>query len=95
MKYEPKPIDTSDVVLPDEILEIVEILAKNTHDVWAKGKIHEGYVYGKVIDTEKKTHPSLVSYEDLPESEKDYDRNTLLETIRLLLKLGYKIEKRR
>ncbi len=36
--YTPKPIDTSDVELSPEILELTELLAKNTHDVWAVGR---------------------------------------------------------
>ncbi|MDF2822265.1 MAG: Ryanodine receptor Ryr [Clostridiales bacterium] len=95
MKFQPSIIDTSDVILPEGITEIVELLAKNTHEVWASGKIREGYVYGIELNEVKKTHPSLVPYDELAESQKDYDRNTLLETIRLLIKLGYDIERRR
>jgi len=92
MKYQPNPIDTSDIILPEGIIEIVELLAENTHDVWASGKLREGYS----IDSKdgKKTHPSLVPYDELPETQKEYDRNTLLETMRLLIKLGYDIRKR-
>jgi hypothetical protein len=94
MKYQPKPIDTSDVIVPDEITDIVELLAQNTHEVWAIAKIQEGYAYGINLNQEQKTHPSLIPYNELPESQKEYDRNTLLETIKLLIKLGYEIKKR-
>jgi hypothetical protein len=92
MKYEPKPIDTSEIILPDGILEIVEVLAQNTHDVWAARKIKEGYTYES--SQGNMTHSSLVPYEELSELQKEYDRATLLETIRLLIKLGYDIQKR-
>ena len=89
--YTPKPIDTSSIDLPEELLALTEKIAENVHDVWARGRISEGWVYGAVKDPAKKTTPLLVPYEELPESEKDYDRNTALESIKLVLKLGYKI----
>ena len=93
MNYTPKPIDTDDVVLSDELLELSEKLAENTHDVWAAGRVSQGWTYGEVRDDEKKTTPCLVPYSELPESEKDYDRNTALQTLKLIQKLGFKITK--
>lgn len=87
--YNPNPIDTSDVVLSDELLALTEKLAENTHDVWAKGRIEQGWKYGKTRDDDNKLHPCLIPYSELPESEKEYDRNTALETIKLIYKLGY------
>ena len=92
-KYKPNPVDTSDIVIPEELLELSEHIAKNVHEVWAAGRISEGWVYGKERDDKKKETPCLVSYEDLSEIEKDYDRNTAMETIKLILKLGYKLQK--
>ena len=91
--YDPKPVDTSDVILPEELLVLTEKIAENVHDVWAAGRISEGGTYGEKKDAEKKTTPLLVPYSELPESEKEYDRNTALETVRLILKLGYHLEK--
>lgn len=91
--YKPKPIDTSDVVIPEELLPLVEDIAKNVHEVWAQNRIKEGWTYGENRDNEKKTTPCLVPYEELSEIEKDYDRNTAIETIKLAIKLGFKIEK--
>ncbi len=91
--YEPKPMDTSDVVIPDALLVLTEQIAENVHEVWAAGRVAEGWTYGETRDDAKKTTPCLVAYADLPENEKDYDRNTALETIRLILKLGYQIQK--
>ncbi len=89
--YDPKPIDTSDVELSEDLLALTERIAENVHDVWARGRISEGWTFGNVKDAEKKTTPFLVPYEDLPESEKEYDRNTALETLKLIVKMGYKI----
>ena len=93
MKYEPKPIDTSDIELDNEILILAEELAKNNHDIWASERIKEGWRYGTVRDDKFKTSPCLIPYDKLPESEKKYDRNTAIETLKLIEKLGFKIVK--
>jgi ryanodine receptor 2 len=93
MEYTPKPMDTGDIQLSETILEIAEILSKNTHEVWAKNKMKEGYIYGDVTDDTLKTHNCLVPYEHLSEAEKAYDLDTSIETIKLLIKLGFDIER--
>ena len=85
MTYVPSPVDTSNVVLSAELVELTEKIAQNTHDVWAVGRIKEGWKYGETRDDTNKQTPCLVAYKDLPESEKNYDRNTSLETIKLIL----------
>lgn len=91
-KYIPQPIDTNGVALPDELMPLVEKMAKNVHEVWAETRIAQGWTYGEKRDDDKKTHPCLIAYEDLPEEEKEYDRNTCLGTLKLIMKLGFKIE---
>ena len=93
MSYIPHPLDTGDVKLPEELLELTEKIAENVHDIWAQGRIAEGWRYGSVKDAAAKCTPLLIPYGDLPESEKQYDRNTALETLKLIVKLGYRIEK--
>lgn len=89
--YIPKPIDTSDVSLPIELEQLAEKVAKNVHEVWSESRIKEGWSYGEERNDELKTHPCLVPYEQLPEDEKDYDRRTSQETLRLIIKLGFRI----
>jgi ryanodine receptor 2 len=91
--YTPKPIDTSDIILPDDILELCEKLSENTHEVWSENRIKDGWTYGEKRDDVKKHHPCLIPYEELSETEKDYDRNTSQQTLKLIIKLGYKITK--
>ncbi len=91
--YQPKPEHTDGVILSAEIEALAEALARNTHEVWAAGRVREGWTYGPVRNDERRETPCLVPYDELPESEKDYDRNTSLETLRLIVKLGYKIVK--
>ena len=90
--YIPQPIDTSDVKLPKELETLVEQMAKNVHEVWAQTRIAQGWTYGAERNDALKHHPCLVPYEELPESEKEYDRNTSVETLKLILKLGFKID---
>lgn len=92
-RYIPKPIDTSDIELSEELLELTEEMAKNVHDVWSAGRIAQGWTWGPKRDDEKKENPCLVPYEELPESEKEYDRNTSIETLKVILSLGFKIER--
>lgn len=91
--YKPKPIDTKGVALPQELLELTEKIAENVHENWAAGRIAEGWMYGENRDDVKKTTPCLVPYSELSESEKEYDRNTAIQTLKLIVALGYKIEK--
>lgn len=92
-EYIPNPLDTSDVKLPDELETLVEQMAKNVHEVWAETRIKQGWTYGEQRDDKLKTHPCLVPYEELPEDEKEYDRNTALGTLKLITKLGFRIIK--
>ena len=90
--YVPQPIDTNDIELPAELEELVEKMSKNVHEVWAETRLKQGWTYGEQRDDKKKTHPCLVPYEDLPEEEKEYDRNTSIGTLKLIMKLGFKIK---
>lgn len=89
-----KPIDTSDIELPENLIPLLEVMAKNVHEVWAKTRIAQGWQYGPERNDDEKRHPMLVPYEELPEEEKVYDRNTSVETLKLILKLGFVIEKK-
>lgn len=90
-EYIPQPIDTSDVKLPEDLELLVEQMSKNVHEVWAETRIRQGWTYGEQRNDELKTHPCLIPYEELPEEEKEYDRNTSIGTLKLILKLGFTI----
>jgi hypothetical protein len=91
--YEPRPIDTGAVQLPAELNDLKELLAKNTHDVWAVQRLEEGWRYGHQRDEVRKENPCLVPYERLPESEKEYDRSTAMEALKVIHALGYRVAK--
>lgn len=92
-KYIPNPIDTTDITLPDELISLAEQLAKNVHEVWAENRINQGWRYGKNRNDANKEHPCLIPYNELPESEKKYDRDTAISTLKLIMKLGFNISK--
>lgn len=92
--YNPQPIKLGDITLTDELLELREAIAENAHDVWANARIKEGWSYGPERDETNKTHPDLIPYSALPDSEKEYDRLMALDTIKLVKKLGFEIIKR-
>jgi hypothetical protein len=89
--YSPKTIDTSHVALPPDLAQLVERLAENNHDHWAHKRMEEGWRYGPSRNDVEKTHPDLVPYGQLSESEKEYDRKTVLEVLRAIIALGYKV----
>lgn len=92
-KYIPNPVDTRSIELPADLKELIEEMAKNVHEVWAQNRISQGWSYGEVRNDELKQHPCLVPYENLSEEEKLYDRETSTETLKLILKLGFNINR--
>ena len=91
--YQPKPIDTSHVELAADILDLTEQLAENTHENWAKQRLSDGWRRGPKRSDDEKQHPGLIPYRELPESEREYDRRTAMETLKAIVALGYQIEK--
>ncbi len=92
--YIPKPIDLSDVKLTEDLNELREAIAENAHEIWAQNRQAEGWSYGSQRDDKKLLHPDMLPYSQLPEEEKEYDREMAMKTIKLLKKLGYDLIKR-
>ena len=93
MKYIPNPIDTDQIRLPENLIELTEQLAEQVHEIWAQGRVAEGWTYGEQRNDQNKITPCLVPYAELPDSEREYDRKTAIETLKLVMALGYQIEK--
>ena len=93
MNYVPRPIPTEDITLPDDLLQLTEKLAENAHDHWALQRLSDGWTYGAERNDPQKKHPCLIPYDQLPNSEKEYDRNAAMETLKAIIALGYRIEK--
>jgi hypothetical protein len=90
--HPPRPPGAGDEALPADLLALTEVLAQHTHDAWARLRRADGWRYGPRRDDARKEHPGLVPYDELSESEKEYDRTTAREVLRALLALGYRIE---
>ncbi|MBQ9486206.1 MAG: hypothetical protein IJU91_00170 [Selenomonadaceae bacterium] len=91
--YTPAPLDTSDVTLMPDLIELTELLAENVHENWSKQKIAQGWQFGENLDDKLKTTPLLVPYADLTDDDKFYDRQTAMQTLKTILKLGFKISR--
>lgn len=91
INYTPNPVDTSMVELSPELLQLAERMAENVHEVWAKTRIEQGWTYGPERNDAEKKHPCLVPYDQLPEEEKVYDRNTSIGTLKFILAKGFVI----
>jgi ryanodine receptor 2 len=91
--YMPRPVNTSDVRLPDDLEALVERLAANAHDVWAAARMSAGWVWGPSRCDDRRHHPCLVEYAELPEAEKEYDRSAVVSTLKVVLALGYRVVK--
>ena len=90
----PGPLTGGRVSLNAAMLALAELLAKNTHEVWARERLRQKWRFGPKRDDDKKEHPRLVPYEMLPEAEKKVDRQVARETIKAILALGYRIVKK-
>ena len=87
------PLDTSGVPLDGDLAALLEVLAGHVHDVWARRRLAEGWRLGAQRDDDRREHPGLVPYDQLPEEEKEYDRHTVAETLKAIIALGYRIER--
>ena len=92
MSYRPAPIDTSSVQLPPALEALTERLAENAHDIWAAQRLADGWTVGPKRDDAVKKHPCLIPYAELPDSEKAYDRQAAMGTLKAMLAFGYRIE---
>ncbi|HJT75799.1 MAG TPA: RyR domain-containing protein, partial [Gemmataceae bacterium] len=61
------------------------------HDVWARQRLADGWRHGPRRDDARKEHPCLVPYDELPDAEKQYDRNAAVQVLRAVHALGYQI----
>ena len=92
--YEPSPIALDDVTLDDDLTELQEAIAENAHEIWAQNRTSQGWTYGPERNDPQKQTPDMVPYCNLPESEKLYDREMAMQTLKLVKKLGFEIKRR-
>ncbi len=90
--YKPAPLDLSAIELNVKMEELVDQLSENTHNVWARERISQGWTYGLNEDTEKRRSPHLVHYSNVDEAIKVANRGTASETVKTLLVYGYVLD---
>eukprot|EP00057_Strongylocentrotus_purpuratus_P023442 XP_011677916.1 PREDICTED: ryanodine receptor 3-like [Strongylocentrotus purpuratus] len=90
--YKPAPYNLSTIHLNVKMEKLVELLAENAHNVWAKDRIAQGWTYGLSEETSYKRNPQLVPYNQLNDQAKKLNRDTASETIRTILGFGYALE---
>lgn len=90
--YKPSPLDLNAVSLTPKLEELVDQLAENTHNLWAKERIQQGWTYGLNEDSENYRSPHLVPYSKVDEAIKKANRDTASETVRTLLVYGYQLD---
>ena len=94
MKYKPKPIETSKIQLSQDLIVLSELLARNAHEIWAEKRFSEGWEWGSDKKDQIKKSPNLIPFDELPESEKEYDRTMVIETLKAIIVLGFSIERK-
>nr|XP_042717007.1 LOW QUALITY PROTEIN: ryanodine receptor 1 [Chrysemys picta bellii] len=90
--YKPAPLDLAHVKLTPAQNTLVDKLAENGHNVWARDRVSQGWTYSIVQDIKNKRNPRLVPYNLLDERTKKTNRNSLCEAVRTLIGYGYNIE---
>lgn len=71
----------------------IEKMAEMEHGRWYVERLRAGWRWGKSKDIEKKLNPCLVSWDELPEKEKDKDRDTVRNIPMLLAHIGIEIDR--
>ena len=92
MTYTPEPLDAESIGLPAHLQRLVDRLAANAHDTWARARIDQGWTWGAVRNHGLQLHPCLCPYEHLPEAEQELDRALVRGVVLGILLLGYRID---
>ncbi|XP_075211293.1 ryanodine receptor [Lycorma delicatula] len=90
--YKPAPLDLTAITLNPKMEELVDQLAENTHNLWAKERIQQGWTYGLNEDPDMLRSPHLVPYSKVDDAIKKANRDTASETVRTLLVYGYNLD---
>lgn len=91
LNYQPQPIDTTDVEISDCLLQLVETLARNAHEIWAQRRMQDGWTYGHTRDDARKLHPCLVRFEEMSEADKSHDRAMMIGILKGMIASGIRI----
>ncbi|KAK6101668.1 RIH domain family protein [Brugia pahangi] len=92
--FKPQPLDCHEIVLDDNMFSLIDALAKNTHNVWAREKIRRGWTFGlnEFVNISQKRSPHLVPYEVVDQRIKEANRESATEFIKTLQLFGIFLE---
>ena len=94
-EYCPQPLDVSSVNINPELMELIELIAENAHDVCAVDKMNAGFEYAPKDENGNeqpgKYNHYLRPYEMLEEADKEPDRKMATQTIKLVKRLGFRL----
>uniref|UniRef100_A0A8B9ER95 Ryanodine receptor 3 n=1 Tax=Anser cygnoides TaxID=8845 RepID=A0A8B9ER95_ANSCY len=91
--FDPKPVSTANLVLPEKLEYIVSKYAEHSHDKWAFDKTNNGWKYGVSLDENTKTHPLIRPFKTLTEKEKEIYRWPARESLKTMLAMGWSLER--
>ncbi|XP_064920314.1 ryanodine receptor 3 isoform X8 [Columba livia] len=91
--FDPKPVNTANLVLPEKLEYIVSKYAEHSHDKWAFDKTNSGWKYGVSLDENMKTHPLIRPFKTLTEKEKEIYRWPARESLKTMLAMGWSLER--
>ncbi|XP_030575089.1 ryanodine receptor 3 [Archocentrus centrarchus] len=91
--FDPKPINTANIALPEKLEHFANKYAEHTHEKWSAEKVLLGWKYGDCVDEKAKTHPQLRTYKALTEKEKDIYRWPIRESLKSMLAMGWSIDR--
>ncbi|XP_032398530.1 ryanodine receptor 3 isoform X7 [Etheostoma spectabile] len=90
--FDPKPINTANISLPEKLEYIANKYAEYSHDKWSSEKVSAGWKHGDSLDEQAKTHPLLKPYKALSEKERETYRWPVRESLKSMLAMGWNIE---
>ncbi|XP_033931816.1 ryanodine receptor 3 [Pseudochaenichthys georgianus] len=91
--FDPKPINTANISLPEKLEYIANKYAEHSHDKWSSDKVSAGWEQGDSLDDQAKTHPLLKPYKALSEKERETYRWPVKESLKSMLAMGWNIER--
>jgi hypothetical protein len=71
--------------------EEIEKLARLEHGRWSDEKHQQSWNYAPERDDERKLHPDLVEWADLPDARKEINRNFVRSWLAMLRRAGIQV----
>lgn len=87
LKGEAKPKNIAEQIFDN----FANNLGRKNHEAWMRAKMANGYVYGEVVDDEKKTSNLLVDFDLLPKTVREDNVRNARETLKNVVKAGFEI----